>query len=120
MTLSEGLRLPSDICFIAKFNPDESNCRDLRWTFKKKNFKHFEDQIQNTYLTNKTNRSERLQCSGACGVIEASADIKADNGAHFASATSKIQSHNATTKFNFANVSLCVRSNNVSTGKSGA
>lgn len=76
--------------------------------------------MRNTYLTNKTNRSERLQCSGACGVIEASADINADNGAHFASATSKIQSHNATTKFNFANVSLCVRSNSVSTGRSGA
>lgn len=73
-----------------------------------------------TYLTSSTNRSDRLQCSGACGAIGASADIRADNGAHFASATSKMQSHNATTKFNFAKVSLCVRSNKVSTGRSGA
>lgn len=80
-------------------------------------FNHF----FNTHLTNKTNRSDRLQFSGACGAIgAASADIRADNGAHLASATSTIQSHNAMTKFNLANVSLCVRSNSVSTGKSGA
>lgn len=74
-----------------------------------------------TYLTSKTKRSDRLQFSGACGAIgAASADINADRGAHLASATSKIQSHSAMTKFNFANVSLCVRSSSVSTGKSGA
>lgn len=73
------------------------------------------------YLTSKTNRSDRLQFSGACGAIgAASADIRADSGAHFASATSKMQSHSAMTKFNLANVSLCVRSSSVSTGKSGA
>lgn len=73
-----------------------------------------------SYLTKSTKRSERLQCSGAWGAIGASADIIADNGAHFASATSKMQSHSAKTKFNLANVSLWERSNNVSTGKSGA
>lgn len=72
------------------------------------------------YLTKRTKRSERLQCSGACGAIGASADIMADSGAHLASATSKMQSHSATTKFSLANVSLCERSSSVSTGKSGA
>lgn len=63
--------------------------------------------ILEIYLTNKTNRSDRLQFSGACGAIgAASADISADNGAHLASATSTMQSHSAMTKFNLANVSL--------------
>lgn len=73
------------------------------------------------YLTNSTNLSDRLQCSGACGGIGcACADINADNGAHFESATSRMQSHKATTKFSLASVSLCDRSSSVSTGKSGA
>lgn len=76
---------------------------------------------KNSYLTSNTNRSDRLQCSGACGGIGwACADINADNGAHFESATSNMQSHKATTKFNLARVSLCDRSRSVSTGKSGA
>lgn len=59
------------------------------------------------YLTNKTKRSDRLQFSGACGAIgAASADMSAESGAHFASATSTIQSHSAITKFNLASVSL--------------
>lgn len=29
LTLSDGLRLPSDICFIAKFKPDDNKCNAL-------------------------------------------------------------------------------------------
>lgn len=65
---------------------------------------------KDSYLTSKTSLSALLQCSGACGAIGgASADINADNGAHLESATSSIQSVNASTKFNLANVSLCSR-----------
>lgn len=75
----------------------------------------------NSYLTNSTSRSVRLQFSGACGAIGIeSADISADSGAHFESATSSIQSVSANTKLSFASVSLCSRSSKVSAGSSGA
>lgn len=74
---------------------------------------------QNTfYLTSKTNRSVRLQCSGGWG--GASADINADSGAHLVSATSIMQSVRASTKLSFASVSLWSRSKRVSAGSSGA
>lgn len=75
----------------AKFNPD-----DKSWSA----------------LIRRINLSALLQCSGAwgwetcCVVGDSPAPISADNGAHLISATSRIQSVNANTKFSLAKVSL--------------
>lgn len=91
LTVFDGFRCPLWRCVEARFIPDES-----RFSAR----------------TSSTSRSARLHCSGAWGVRDrASIEIRDDRGAQRESATSKMQSVKAMTKFSFARVSLCSRCN---------
>ena len=96
-TVAVGCNRPAFNCWVARLNPELSHWRAL---------------------------TSKITCSAlllVAAVLACSIPPKgAPKGPAFVLATSHTHSHNATTKFNFANISLCSRSKSVSSGSSGA
>lgn len=101
-TVAVGCSLPALSSWVARFRPELSHWRA---------------------------RTSRMTCSArflvaalpACSMLPSGAGCSIlPRGPALERATSHTQSHNATTKFSFARISLCSRSISVSSGSSGA